>query len=661
MYPDLESQTYFFPPVHFNRTPHDVQTVAGQTVMVRDNPSGTPQSRKRARPPPPSPQVAGTVFVENPPDLRAKRVQDSDCQDDEAQQSCLLALSDVQEQGMMVISQMQFRKYLDNQTNPERLLNPLHAAAIAQLPTVRDPSTAQHIADGECDIIIIHRQHGLIVGEVKSVGNTYLSHQPPSVQNQAIKGKVEKALSQVRNQAAALKHLIRDLPAIRITTTLMLPNINSAQLHLALQASGSPHLAQTFCQVLNSTYMSQAVSRCMCIDDLSNPSAWWRTMLPQQPDPCMTDDLYTRLVARFCGPASTVEIPTASPPCKVLRSMGQAVAETGLRFSSLTLTLKQVDILNTHPEPCFVYVHGPPGTGKTVVLVLKAVQWAQRGQKVVVINRPGNDDTVTVLMVRQLVSILGAAAAPNIHRITDPSVSQLLQQFGTDPVLILMDEAFPQFWDKYSPWFAELGAKMPRACVWIAGIWQVRLQNNLPPGLCVQMLNEPLRCPPAIYKRLANNTQGVSRYSPPAFPVATEGQLRRLRHRYQPGHSGDFPLQCPTCADLIAHLLKEELRVGQPEHCLQFRDVWILDGSHLSGNEVLIQRLQRHHQLPVKVARWPVGVADAQELALALSDQILVTNYQVVQGLERRVVIGLLSCPDLHTISRSTSFCCLFI
>ena len=73
---------------------------------------------------------------------------------------------------------------------------------------------------------------------------------------------------------------------------------------------------------------------------------------------------------RFCGPATTVELVTGGVPSKVVRSLGQAVAETGLQLSSLVLTPQQLDILDK-PLGLSLFLQGPPGTGKSVMLLLR--------------------------------------------------------------------------------------------------------------------------------------------------------------------------------------------------------------------------------------------------------------------------------------------------
>ena len=126
-----------------------------------------------------------------------------------------------------------FRKYLDNCTNP------VEAAAAAGLPSAR--TLPVQLKDGEGDIVVVHRQQGVIVGEIKYVGgSSYFQSQPQSQQHGVIVKKVEAAVKQIDNQATALRHLVSDLN-ITVTKTLILPHLTQAQL---LQALTSTPVAQ---------------------------------------------------------------------------------------------------------------------------------------------------------------------------------------------------------------------------------------------------------------------------------------------------------------------------------------------------------------------------------------------------------------------------------
>ena len=98
-------------------------------------------------------------------------------------------------------------------------------------------------------------------------------------------------------------------------------------------------------------------------------------------------------------------------PNKVLRTLGQAVAETGLILSTLILYPNQVDLLNDNTLSS-VHLYGPPGTGKTLVMVLKACQWLKLGLHVQVLVSEKDGHAVSFLIQKQLQYFIKSHALP---------------------------------------------------------------------------------------------------------------------------------------------------------------------------------------------------------------------------------------------------------
>ena len=232
-----------FPPYHFSRVPHRAERLAGQVVQVRDNPDRSAGGQRVTGPAPA--QVAGKLYVANPPDLQSVHVPYSDTQDDNAQAACMEALNNVSNQWgqevMMVISGLKYKKYLDYKNNPKALINPINPAIRYATPKLSDVSSLpRNMADGECDIFTIHPINGLMLGEIKGVGvSQNFSGQSAEQQNQDIVKKVRKAVDQLNKQTTTLRCLIQDLPNIRITRVVMLPNITKEQLRAALATDAS--------------------------------------------------------------------------------------------------------------------------------------------------------------------------------------------------------------------------------------------------------------------------------------------------------------------------------------------------------------------------------------------------------------------------------------
>ena len=72
-----------------------------------------------------------------------------------------------------------------------------------------------------------------------------------------------------------------------------------------------------------------------------------------------------------------------------VRTDGEAVSELGRRLARLVLTPRQLDL--TRRAPPRVCITGPPGVGKTVMLILMGLKWLLEGQDVHVIStRPAS-------------------------------------------------------------------------------------------------------------------------------------------------------------------------------------------------------------------------------------------------------------------------------
>ncbi|XP_076456663.1 uncharacterized protein LOC143290966 [Babylonia areolata] len=236
-FPNLHKQTYFVPPFHFNQMPFYPEVVAGETVQVLAYAPQQPPPKKRNAKLPLEvvpPQVAGTAFTGNSPGLQTSRVLPSDVQDDLAQGytlECLRVLAERTQQVMLVLSQLHFKKYLDKKTDP------ILAATAALLPGTQHLSVP--LVRGECDILVLHRHYGLVVGEIKSVGGgSFFPSASEGDQHKMVVDKVKRAVNQLNNQAFVLNHLVSDL-GVKVTKTLILPNVTSAQLRQAMGSDAS--------------------------------------------------------------------------------------------------------------------------------------------------------------------------------------------------------------------------------------------------------------------------------------------------------------------------------------------------------------------------------------------------------------------------------------
>jgi hypothetical protein len=240
VFPHRHSQAYFLPPIIFRKVPFSNQQIACEPVMVKNQqppePPPKPKHRKRgqaeAEAAPPV-KVAGAMFTTV---QHAQFVDQSDVQGEKAQEKAVKSMQALdaasKKDVMVVISQLNFLKYLNADNIPDPAEKAEAQAAIASLPCFK---TAERVSR-ECDLVFLHYTHGVVVGEVKSVGGNEHFQKNVDKQNGWIVKEVKEAVKQVNNQAGTLTKLVEDL-GLRVLKVLIFPNITSEQLTRALQGT----------------------------------------------------------------------------------------------------------------------------------------------------------------------------------------------------------------------------------------------------------------------------------------------------------------------------------------------------------------------------------------------------------------------------------------
>ena len=163
------------------------------------------------------------------------RVQESDFRDDTAQRHVLAnlrALGNAGQEPMFILSQLNFGDYLNE---------PSYSAAVQALQLPRPSDLGEKYAAGDFDILLIHRRHGLLTGELKSVGiNHAVLNLSPAQADADVAKKVKQAVKQLDKSERVVSHLLSDLaPSMTVNKTLFLPYVSGVQLHRVLTADPS--------------------------------------------------------------------------------------------------------------------------------------------------------------------------------------------------------------------------------------------------------------------------------------------------------------------------------------------------------------------------------------------------------------------------------------
>ncbi|PVD18253.1 hypothetical protein C0Q70_20802 [Pomacea canaliculata] len=382
---------------------------------------------------------------------------------------------------------------------------------------------------------------------------------------------------------------------------------------------------------------------------------------------------------RFCGPATTVTVPCTCPPRVSVKTLGEAVWWTGECYTAvITLFPEQVHLLHTAPPTLFVT--GPPGTGKTVVLLLMAIEWLRCGHHVYVVSSCSESLAACTMLYQLLLQTVktqqSAGVSPGQPHLlqydldggddVEKAFNDLSQAASGGSLYVIADEAT----------LCELLlTRVPRLHLWAASCYI----ENAPVGWQVEYLTRPLRSPPAVVREVEQDMKittyrHVLPYSQRGVPDHTDGPpVTRLYHRGQ-GHSGQRPVNCVTCGREVGSFL-HSLRVGVTGRstttsttltstsggttppCLQWRDVLVLYWGKVSDQSGMVRGLQEA-SIPVRVMKDD----DIEDVATARSDVVWVVCGIHVRGLEKKVVVclanadyGYFTSPRLDFMSRCTS------
>nr|KAG5706698.1 hypothetical protein BaRGS_005768 [Batillaria attramentaria] len=649
--------------------------------------------------------VTGFPTFTSKPTSSLRSLQHAHVRDDQTQQRvlhCLQKVADIKKEAVVVISQLQFGDFLRE---------PCYTAAASMLPRPIDLKTREKKDKhrGDFDLLFIHQEHGLVVAEMKTVGDNFADHCPDHrAQDELVAKKVEQAVKQLDKAGEVLRHLVSDLqPQPRVLKTLILPNISRNQLQRVLQ--NYPHIRLELCQCLGLKDSDDPVELCPCqehfsdrsspddvTDDvINNLSEWWSRLVAGD-DVSLTDDAYVDLVARFAGPATTVQVFWIDQhPRHYFRSHGDGVHECSFRFTRMILHPHQVDILNEHPP--LVWLCGPPGTGKTLVLAVRATDWWYRKATVHVFSTHDGSLAASHLIYHQLQQIAGSEEERihlhefNFRSLTEGKVESAVKSLLTahkqehGPLCVIVDEAYPG--NEFVDFCTELHKRVPELYLWAASMYH----SHRPPCLKEVPMTEPLRTPPVVTKEVQQSAYiqrhaKVRDYTEGSAPPPAYGPAKRFLYHKGKEHCNYVnPIECEECGVEVARILKKELHVDVPgpvitaptspttptPSCtatgtsgtppaptsipapLKYQDVFLLsawaendfrdDVKDAAGNVIKpasgVVRGLRSEGVPVKVLKYGDSPAVRDVAVMEGQDAVVAAYAGAVSGLERAVVV----------------------
>ncbi|XP_070179209.1 uncharacterized protein [Littorina saxatilis] len=221
------------------------------------------------------------------------------------------------------------------------------------------------------DILVIHRHHGVLMAAI--IPQT--EDDPLAVQE-----KFRKAAEYLKQARDVVRRSVLDDLAEQpvIHHAIVLPDTTRSCLEKALR-----NLSDELQESLSVEPGRNVSQVCLCVEDMADQTrldAWWRASLERNEggDPAMNAATYTQLVARFSIPLTTVELFLSREPRLQLWTQGQLVHAVGMEhgrpMSCIALFPQQFHVLEEPPDDDdddVRILHGPTGTSKSVVLILK--------------------------------------------------------------------------------------------------------------------------------------------------------------------------------------------------------------------------------------------------------------------------------------------------
>ncbi|XP_025102717.1 uncharacterized protein LOC112569205 [Pomacea canaliculata] len=701
-FPDFENKTYFIPPVYIRRVPTIKKIVSGVSVVVL-------------------------------PQTDTPGLQKSDIIDDDALQRVLYSLrkfSKVHNEVFVCLSQFAFGSYLGE---------PSFAPAVAHLPLPSNLPKALPWSwrRGDFDVLIIHKNYGFVIIEVKAVkykkqsledgrdphANSSLAGErdentdTPSedVREQVIQ-KLKAAAEQLNKGEAMLSHLVQDIaPQVNITKIIACPNLTTHEIQSVFSHSNS--LEQELCQCFHVSNPIGIASSILCSDHLCSPKSflrlgdraldplrqWWQEHVAQpghDETSCNPPDWYQNLIARFCGPASTVTVPSINEPRVSIKTLDKAVAYVGDCYAAhIMLFPEQLELLIRAPPR--VFLCGPPGTGKTILLFLMALEWLRQGNLVFVLSTWDRSIAASLMLVH----LLQEKLKEQLQDVDTPGRVQYLysnfrqknevetaldvlkQEARKGPLFIVADEVGPDYFSQYyvfpefcSKLLEHFTKKVDGLHLWAASCHRIMVpeepENWQSSGWERKYLTRSLRSPPYVTEEISQaveikKDETVWDYTERDSPDQTEGPPVHWIHHDSQQHRITRAEDCEVCGKAVARFLLKDLHLRDTSTppktesaaptpaSLQYRDVLLLSWNELRENAAIL-RAMTAADIPVKVMRD----SDIGDVATARSDVVWAARQLLVRGLERKVVVCIHNYDDskgqyvstrLSAMSRCTS------
>lgn len=432
---------------------------------------------------------------------------------------------------MFIICSYQYNNYL----------NKLREEMFSKGEATRPTRAFGQIMRAEHDCLIFHKDLGVLVVCIKAIGDNFSDWNASQDQIMASTAKIlHKALKQLEREEAMIRHVTSDLKSrtkLVCHCLVALPNMYRSQVDAALATD-----VELFKKIEKLTY-GRGSQSFLCRDELPEKNMsvwdppeesvhrrladWWKNLRKSlnSPDNAIDTKTYKHIIGRYCGLLSTVEVWSPNNPRVEVRSMSEAVNLCAHRFSQVVLLPTQLQVLMSDHNR--IYLYGPPGSGKTLLLVLKAREWLLRGHTVILINsRWGSTDGYPYAygILDRLKIMMTKDGVPHDHLVMINVDTKRFHHSYLSDVLptrcVIIDEVTP----------ATLPIIEHLSCLQVQNIWCAGLFLEYRPHTAHHFqafkMEKVLRCPP-IVQSLLKHTENVVKLNAPYKDIYEESSSPR--------------------------------------------------------------------------------------------------------------------------------------
>nr|KAG5710643.1 hypothetical protein BaRGS_013289 [Batillaria attramentaria] len=390
---------------------------------------------------------------------------------------------------------------------------------------------------GELDLMILHEEKGVIFVQIKGILNEK-EQQAAAYKEQRETGKTEqKVTTEVKQAKATIQKKIKNAekqldhdvcifeclmsrsgtpeshgeqvkptgpPPVKVTRVVALPNLTKKDIE-----DNEIESKQDSLFLLKEDLFEEDMNLAECETDLSNFRRWW-DRLPAAP---MRRDYMQEIVGKYIGPFSSALTSKDGNERERQRQYRDSVQRTALLLSRNMLSRRQLDILKISDpkETKRVYLSGPPGSGKTVLLTSKARSFLETSEKhhVIVLNMY-RGAAGRAIGERIFTAVSSGGKKQRVHKVdvdvTEGSFDKANFVKGVKRLnpgskhwlknaLFIVDEIYVEsFWQKILNAFK---SEFSESSVWCAGLF-----SRTPTGFREYKLYCVYRCPPSVQNLL---------------------------------------------------------------------------------------------------------------------------------------------------------------